>query len=113
MLKNVYFDNKINCLALELDDDFGTVYNCAYIDENNKYFDLAVFDAYELLNNEHYLNNVIEQFDDYDIDMLLDTAADCIGRYKYIVEIDGDSTEYIRNDSELINYINNYEHFYW
>ena len=113
MLKNVYFDYEINCLALEL-DEIGTVYNCAYIDENNKYIDFAIFDAYELLNNEHYLNNVIEQFDDYDIDelhLLLD-AADCAGRYKYIVEIDGDSTEYIRNDSELIDYINNYEHFY-
>ena len=112
MLKNVYFDNEINCLALEL-DEIGTVYNCAYIDENNKYFDFAIFDAYELLNNEQYLKNVIEQFDDYDIDMLLDDAAECGGRYKYIVEIDGDSTEYIRNDSELLNYINNYEHFYW
>lgn len=111
MLKNVYFNNKINCLALEL-DELGTVYNCAYTDENNKYIDFAIFDAYELLNNEQYLKNVIEQFDDYNTDMLLD-AADCAGRYKYIVEIDGDSTEYIRNDSELLNYINNYEHFYW
>lgn len=115
MLKNVYFDNRINCLELELDEYFGTAHNCAYMDENNKYFDFAVFDTHELLNNEHYLKNIIEQFDDYDIDklhLLLD-AADCAGRYKYIVEIDGDSTEYIRNDDELINYINNHEHFSW
>ena len=111
MLKNVYFDNEINCLALEI-DELGTVYNCAYIDEN-KYFDFAIFDAYELLNNKHYLKNVIEQFDDYDIDDLLYAATECGADYKYIVEIVGDGIEYIKNDSELLNYINNYEHFVW
>ena len=112
MLKGVYFNNRINCLELEL-EDFGIVYNEAYIDENNKYFDFAIFDAYELLNNEHYLNNVIEQFDDYDINMLLDDARECESRYKYIVEIAGDSTEYIRTYSDLIDYINGYKYFQW
>lgn len=112
MLKTVYFDNKINCLALELDES--TVYNAAYIDENDKYFDFAVFDAHKLLNNEHYLRNIIEQFDDdLDIDMLLDDARECEGRYKYIVEIYGDSTEYIRTYGDLIDYINGYTYFKW
>ena len=112
MLKNVYFDKSVNCVALEF-DDFGTMFDCAYVDDDKKYFDFAVFDAYQLLTNENYLKNVIEQFDNYDIDMLLETAADCGDRYKYIVEIYGDSSEYFRTNDELIKYINEYKCFVW
>ena len=112
MLKNVFFDKSVNCVALEF-DDFGTMFDCAYVDDDKKYFDFAVFDVYQLLNNEIYLKNVIEIIPDfYDCDML-EFAAECVVNYKYIVEVYGHWAEPISTNDELIKYINEYKCFVW